>query len=143
METIVPEIQIGKDAGDVRFVTDQSINDEGYILDVADDGIAVKASSNAGFFYNMQSLHQLLPVSLYSENTQNFKEWKITAVHIEDEPAFEWRGFMLDVSRHFFEPERIKEVIDFMAELKLNRFHWHLTEDQGWMGGDKELSKAP
>lgn len=56
----------------------------------------------------------------------------VPVIHVEDEPAFGWRGYMLDVSRHFFKPEKIKEVLDFMAELKLNRFHWHLSDDQGW-----------
>ena len=63
---------------------------------------------------------------------QERNEWFIPAVTIEDEPAFVWRGFMLDVSRHFFDKEQVKKVLDLMAEIKMNRFHWHLTDDQGW-----------
>ena len=77
-------------------------------------------------------MKQLLPPVFYGEDLQANVGWGIPAVIIKDEPAFGWRGYMLDVSRHFFDKEQVKEVLDFMAELKLNRFHWHLVDDQGW-----------
>ena len=101
-------------------------------MDVKSDVINIQASSDAGFFYAMQSLKQMMPVSFFSKKEQNTTGWRIPVVRIEDAPAFGWRGYMLDVSRHFFEVEKVKEVLDFMAENKLNRFHWHLADDQGW-----------
>ena len=128
----MPNIIVGTGAGDIIFSTDKSIGGEGYILDISSKSISVKANSNAGFFYAMQSLKQLMPVSFFSKRKVKIGEWRIPVVQIVDQPAFGWRGYMLDVSRHFFEIEKIKEVLDFMAELKLNRFHWHLADDQGW-----------
>ncbi|WP_299535581.1 family 20 glycosylhydrolase [Ulvibacterium sp.] len=118
--------------GDIQFEQDDNLEEEAYSMQVTKEGVAIKASSGAGFFYALQSLKQLLPVSFYSGKRQDNVAWGIPAVTINDQPAFEWRGYMLDVSRHFFEIEDVKKVIDFMAELKMNRFHWHLTDDQGW-----------
>ena len=128
----MPTISIGEGKGDLRFITDKTIKEEGYVLDITKNNISVKASSDAGFFYAMKSLEQLMPLSFYSKSKLAVDEWRVPTVRIEDAPAFEWRGYMLDVSRHFFEVEQVKDVLDFMAELKLNRFHWHLTDDQGW-----------
>lgn len=128
----MPKVLINQGKGDIIFSTDQAIKEEGYILSISKGNILLKASSGAGFFYALQSLHQLMPASFYSKNQQAMDECLVPAIHVEDEPAFGWRGYMLDVSRHFFEPEQVKKVLDFMAELKLNRFHWHLTDDQGW-----------
>lgn len=118
--------------GNITFTTDTSLEEEAYSLDVSPGAIAIKAASGAGFFYALQSLKQLLPPSFHSSELQANTVWAIPSVTIKDAPALSWRGYMLDVSRHFFDKEQIKEVIDFMAELKLNRFHWHLTDDQGW-----------
>lgn len=125
-----PQINIG-DQGDIRFSTDKTIKHEGYNLKVTTNNITIKAASKEGFFYALQSLKQLLPVTFYKNTLQNIR-WGIPAVDIKDYPAFDWRGYMLDVSRHFFTKEQVKQVIDFMGELKLNRFHWHLADDQGW-----------
>ena len=127
----VPHLQIGG-KGNITFRTNPELNQEGYILKVVNERIKIEASSNAGFFYAIQSLKQLLHPSLYSGKSQTNVTWGVPAVYVEDEPAFGWRGYMLDVSRHFFNKEQVKDVLDFMAELKLNRFHWHLTDDQGW-----------
>lgn len=88
----------------------------------------------------MQSLGQLLPVSFFSGEKQSNIDWGVPVVTIKDKPAFKWRGYMLDVSRHFFDKEEVKDVIDFMAEVKLNRFHWHLSDDNGWR---IEIKKYP
>ncbi|TKG94226.1 beta-N-acetylhexosaminidase [Puteibacter caeruleilacunae] len=101
---------------------DNSLEDEAYGLVVTDDLITVKAGSGAGAYYALQSLKQLLQV-----NTG-----KVPAVTISDKPEFKWRGYMLDVSRHFFGIDKLYEVVDFMADIKLNRFHIHLVDDQGW-----------
>lgn len=126
-----PSVEIGE-SGNVKFTTDASLKNEGYALEVTSKSINIKASSNAGFFYALQSLKQLFPPSFYKKEKIPNSSWGIPAVKIEDSPAFGWRGYMLDVSRHFFDKEDVKKTLDFMAELKLNRFHWHLTDDQGW-----------
>lgn len=94
---------------------------EGYKLKVTPQQIICEASTPTGIFYAMQSLIQMA--------AQNKS---VASVTIEDSPQFEWRGFMLDVSRHFFGKEVIKQYLDIMARLKMNRFHWHLTDEQAW-----------
>ena len=81
------------------------------------------------------------PIGDFPIKSKNNKEFAIPAVEILDKPAFEWRGFMLDESWHFFGKEKIKQALDFIAELKLNRFHWHLTDDQGWRIGMEKHPK--
>ncbi len=110
-----------------------NIAEEEYQLSVSKKAITIKSSTPAGAYYALQTIKQLLPA-----NPDN--KVLIPAVEILDKPEFAWRGYMLDVSRHFFEKDKIKEVLDFMAELKLNRFHWHLTDDQGWR---IEIKKYP
>lgn len=127
----MPSVEVGSN-GDIVFVTETTLGEEAYELEVQPDKITIKASAGAGFFYAMQSLKQLLPPLFYSDSLQTTVAWGIPSVVIKDEPALSWRGYMLDVSRHFFDKDQVKEVLDFMAELKLNRFHWHLTDDQGW-----------
>lgn len=106
-------------------------NSEGYILDVTPSGVDIKANTEQGLFYGIQTLIQLIPL----EGNK-----KILMVHIEDEPRFSWRGMMLDACRHNWSVEFIKKFIDQLAYHKLNKFHWHLTEDQGWR---IEIKKYP
>ena len=131
-QELKPSVEAGDAGGNIIFETKESIPNEGYVLDVKKGGINIQASSDAGFFYAMQSLKQMMPVSFFSKKEQNTTGYRIPISRIEDAPAFGWRGYMLDVSRHFFKVEKVKEVLDFMAENKLNRFHWHLADDQGW-----------
>lgn len=113
---------------------------EGYELTVARDSVVIRAREPAGLFYGVQSLLELLPPeALASKLTRNLA-WTISALHIEDQPRFAWRGFLLDVGRHFFSKEEIKELFDLMALHKLNTFQWHLTDDQGWR---LEIKKYP
>ena len=105
---------------EIRYVTDSAVPVEGYRLKVAADGITVTSSDAAGRFYAGVTLAQL----------KNGKAWP--CVEIEDAPAYRWRGAHLDECRHFFGKETVKQMLDLMAQHKLNRFHWHLTEDQGW-----------
>ncbi|WP_158850778.1 beta-N-acetylhexosaminidase [Algibacter sp. L1A34] len=136
----IPEISINNDQADIIFYTEKSLNPEAYELVINTGGIHVKSASGAGFFYAMETIGQLLPATLYSKEKQANTIWGIPAVTIKDEPAFKWRGYMLDVSRHFFTKEEVKDAIDFMAEVKLNRFHWHLADDNGWR---IEIKKYP
>lgn len=103
---------------------DSKLGKEAYVLDVQTDKIVCKASGNAGLFYGLQTLAQLI-------KTENGKS-TIPAVLIEDAPIYGWRGYMLDESRHFMGKEVVKQYLDIMARLKLNVFHWHLTDEQGW-----------
>ena len=105
---------------EIRYVTDSAVPAEGYRLKVAADGITVTSSDAAGRFYAGMTLAQL----------KDGNAWP--CVEIEDAPAYRWRGAHLDECRHFFGKETVKQMLDLMAQHKLNRFHWHLTEDQGW-----------
>ncbi len=136
----LPVIGINTKQANIEFKTEKSIKEEGYELVVGKTYIEIKASSNSGFFYALQSLGQVLPESFYAKEAQNNSEWHIPVISIKDAPAFKWRGYMLDVSRHFFDKEEVKKVLDLMAEAKLNRFHWHLSDDNGWR---IEIKKYP
>jgi len=107
---------------------DHSISEapESYRLNIDPQGIVIIGSDHAGIFYGIQTLLQILETSKI-ENIQTVK-----SVVIEDSPRFKWRGMMLDVARHMFPADFIKRYIDIIAAHKMNVFHWHLTEDQGW-----------
>ena len=134
-----PEVRVNDHSGQIKLNHSSQVPEEGYQLSVKDEGVQITANSGAGFFYAFQTLMQLLPPSFITDNSAN--QWSIPAVTIEDAPAFGWRGFMLDVSRHFFNKEEVKKVLDLMAEIKMNRFHWHLTDDQGWRVEIKSFPK--
>ena len=108
------------------------VNDEGYTLDVADSGVRIKAKTPQGLFYGMQSFLQLLPAEIESPSAVKGIAWIAPAVSIKDEPRFGYRGIMLDPCRHFIPVENIKKQLDVLALFKINRMHWHLTDDQGW-----------
>jgi hexosaminidase len=112
---------------------------EGYSLNVTKDGVAINGNSYAGTFYGMQTLIQLLPVDNYKPQTTNCK-LNIPLVAVEDYPRFDYRGMHLDVARHFFPISFVKKYIDYLALHKMNYFHWHLTDDQGWR---IEIKKYP
>ncbi len=114
---------------------------EGYLLDVTPRGVTVKARTSAGFFYAFQTLKKLLPAGVaLGKPTPGATTYALPLVSIVDEPRFAHRGFMLDVARHFFTVEQVKKMIDLMAVYKMNRFHWHLSDDQGWR---VEIKKWP
>jgi len=111
----------------IVFNFDSTIkNEEGYHLEINKNEIKISAKSTKGAFYGVQSLLQLLPPKTTS------KFIAIQCLEINDEPKFTYRGMHLDVSRHFFSVDFIKKYLDLMAMLKINTFHWHLTDDQGW-----------
>ena len=117
----------------------KKLKPEGYSLHVSSTEINISAFTPAGVFYGIQTLLQILPPEIESSNATNLV-WAILCVKIEDYPRFPWRGFMLDESRHFFGKDIVKKLLDQMARLKLNKFHWHLTDDQGWR---IEIKKYP
>ncbi|MGA9452686.1 MAG: beta-N-acetylhexosaminidase [Verrucomicrobiia bacterium] len=111
---------------------DTNLGTEGYELTVTTNSVVIRAPATAGIFYGVQSLLQLLPPQIFSPLPVTNVAWTIPCVDIYDQPQFPWRGVMLDCARHFFSKQDIKRLLDAMAALKLNTFHWHLTDDQGW-----------
>ena len=110
----------------------RTLGDEGYRLDVSRSRVAIRAARPAGVFYAIQTLRQLFPPAILREAKVTGTPWTIPAVAIEDYPRFSWRGMHLDVGRHFMPKRFVKKYLDLLALHKMNRFHWHLTEDQGW-----------
>ena len=108
------------------------LGEEGYRLNVSAEKIEVRAAKPAGIFYAIQTLRQLLPIEIFSNAPAINIKWTVPCLDIEDKPRFEWRGQLLDCCRHFFDKETVKRSIDLLALHKMNRLHWHLTEDQGW-----------
>ena len=103
--------------------------DEGYRLVVDQRGATILAKTEAGAFYGIQTLRQLIPLK---ESDGGDKTAAITFQEVEDRPRFQWRGFMLDVARHFSDVAAVKQLIDALALLKMNVLHLHLCDDQGW-----------
>jgi len=126
---------------DLQIINDANLGTEGYSLDINEKGIQLKANGNAGLFYGWKTIMQLLPAAVYSNTLQTNANWTLPYVSIIDKPRFGWRGMMLDVSRHFFSKADVLTFIDDMARYKLNRFHWHLTDDQGWRIEIKSLPR--
>ena len=124
----------------IRFVPQDGMPEEGYKLSVTPQNITLTASTPKGFFYAVQTLYQLLPPVVYGNQKVKNAEWSVPAVEIEDAPRFAYRGLMLDVCRHFSPVEYIYKFIDMLAMHKMNTFHWHLTDDQGWR---IEIKKYP
>ena len=118
----------------------ESLGLEGYKLTVSLAAISLAACTTAGVFYALQSLRQLLPVEIEERLPIPGVDWHIGCLEITDRPRFAWRGFMLDEGRHFQGRETVFQTLDLMALQKLNVFHWHLTEDQGWR---IEIKKYP
>ena len=124
----------------------RNLGEEGYIMDVNNRRITIEANGETGFFYALQTLWQLIGTDFYlNQYNENYKAIKgyikeIPSMHIEDTPRFSYRGKHLDCSRHFWSAEYIKKYIDLLAAHKINVFHWHLTDDQGWR---LEIKKYP
>jgi hexosaminidase len=110
---------------------DAELGDEGYELTITDSSVKLTANKPAGLFYGVQTIRQLLPSKVELATAQK-GPWKMATGTIRDYPVYEYRGSMLDVARHFFEVEEVKTLIDQLATYKMNRFHLHLSDDQGW-----------
>ena len=129
------DLSENKSSKKIIFRTDSSIkNEEGYYLKVEENQILIEAKNQKGAFYAVQSLLQLLPT------TSDANTFAIQSLEINDEPKFKYRGMHLDVARHFFSVDFVKKYINLMSMLKMNTFHWHLTDDQGWR---IEIKKYP
>ena len=118
----------------------RSMDAEGYQLSITDTAIYIVAETTVGFFYAFQSLKKLMPAHVAAGIYRPCEQYTLPAVLIKDAPRFRYRGFMLDVSRHFFTTKEIKKFLRLMALYKMNYFHWHLTDDQGWR---VEIKKYP
>ena len=119
----------------------RALGTEGYRLDATSKGVTIRAATPAGVFYGIETLRQLLPTSIFRAAQVVGVDWTVPAVSIDDTPRFSWRGGHLDVARHFMPKEFVKKYIDLLALHKMNRFHWHLTDDQGWRIEIKEYPK--
>lgn len=126
----------------LELLTNQNIEigTEGYLLNVTSRRIKIQANTKGGIFNGIQSLVQLFPVAIESKTIQH-TAWKLPCIEVVDYPRFAWRGFMLDCSRHFFTKDEVKAHIDQLSHYKLNVFHWHLTDDEGWRIEIKSLPK--
>jgi hexosaminidase len=117
-----------------------ALGPEGYQLTVTSNEIRIEALEKAGLFYGIQTLRQLLPADIFGTVPPEDAAWRIPCLKIEDQPRFKWRGMHLDVGRHFMPADYVKKYIDLIAMHKMNIFHWHLTDDQGWR---IEIKKYP
>ncbi len=116
----------------LSFVLNANLAPEQYVIDIQPKAARVEASALNGFVYACETLKQMLPAAIYGSTVKADAGWVLPCAHIEDQPRFAYRGMHLDPCRHFFTIEETKRYLDVMAAYKLNRFHWHLTEDQGW-----------
>ncbi len=124
----------------VAFNTDKTLSNEAYQLIVNNNTVTISAASNSGSLYGIQTLRQLLPTAIESKTKVENVAWQIPNIEIKDSPRFKWRGLMLDLSRHFFDKDYIKETIDAISLLKMNVLHLHLVDDHGWR---IEIKKYP
>lgn len=137
------ELGYGTRAGKntISFVLDKSIaNEEGYQLQVTPRAVRVKANSPKGAFLAIQTLRQLMPADIEAQGS-GLKKFRIPAVEIEDAPRFAYRGMMFDVDRYFFPISFLKQYIDLLVRYKINTFHLHLTDDQGWRIENKKYPR--
>ncbi len=136
-------VGLEKDCSKVKgfiFLNDASLAEEEYSIVISKINCVVRASSYNGFLYAIQTLKQLTSVNIFSDAPAPAEKFIFPCVRIQDRPRFGYRGMHLDCSRHFFPVEEVKKYLDVMALYKLNRFHWHLTDDQGWR---VEIKKYP
>jgi hexosaminidase len=118
---------------DIRASIEPDLGAEAYTLTIDRDGVTIRGGDDAGVFYGRQTLRQLLPASgSDSRGPIDAAEADLPLLRVEDRPEYPWRGFMLDVARHFQPAGFVLKLIDQLALLKINRLHLHLTDDQGW-----------
>lgn len=129
-------------SGYISIAVDTALNlgEEGYTLVSSDKGVEIVGKTPRGAFYGMQTLMQLFPAEIESPEIVRSVEWTAPAVEVRDEPRFPYRGLHLDVCRHFADIDFVKKQLDVLALFKVNKFHWHLTDDQGWR---IEIKKYP
>jgi hexosaminidase len=137
VKDLVPVAYGSDNTNNIEVALDNNVpgGDEAYKILVTRNKITISASNRAGVFYGLQTLRQMILFGKQADGT-----FKVPCVEIKDQPRFAWRGFMVDESRHFFGREKIEQLLDVMALHKLNRFHWHLTDEPGWR---IEIKKYP
>ena len=123
-----------------RFKHISGLEPEAYQININKKNATIKASSFKGFLYALETIKQMLPLEIYSDKPAPDASWSLPCVKIEDCPRFGYRGMHLDVARHFWTVDQVKKYLDIMALHKMNTFHWHLTDDQGWR---VEIKKYP
>lgn len=126
--------------GDITLSTQTTTGAGGYTLSASSGKVEIAGNGYNGVIAGIETLRQLFPAEIESNQVVSGTDWAIPAVNITDAPHYQWRGLMLDVSRHFYDKAEIKELLDLMALYKMNKFHWHLTDDQGWR---IEIKKYP
>lgn len=124
----------------ILLTFNKNLANEEYALTVDKKKVTISASSYNGFLYGVETLKQMLPTAIYGKTAAPKEKWVLQCVKIQDKPRFAYRGMHLDCARHFFSVDEVKKYLDIMAIYKLNTFHWHLTEDQGWR---IEIKKYP
>ena len=134
------QFSVTEGKGDINLSLADSGKEGSYSFVSTKNSVSISGSSYAGVIYGIETLRQLLPSGIESKEVVSNMEWAIPTVEIKDSPRFGWRGLMLDVSRHFYDKDEVKELLDLMALYKMNKFHWHLTDDQGWR---VEIKKYP
>ena len=126
-------------SSNIVFHRNDSLASEEYEIKVGRSRIEVLSSSYNGTLYAIATLKQLMPVGIYTGTCDPQADWNIPCAAIKDKPRFGYRGVLLDCSRHFFSIDEVKKILDVMAVYKLNRFHWHLTDDHGWRMGSGSI----
>ena len=121
-------------AGQILLEVNTSLDlpKEGYRLTVNEKGAVITGKDRGGLFNGIQTLLQLFPPKIYSDTPTHDVAWTVPFIRITDYPRFSYRGMMLDVSRQFFDIATVKKYIDWLSMHKMNKFHWHLSDDQGW-----------
>lgn len=141
MKLKVADKGVGKTTVRLEIAKNAKTGEEGYTLDVSSSRIRIAAKTPAGLFYGLQTVRQMMPPQIYSRVPVKEKiSWSLPCAKITDVPRFAWRGANVDCARHFFSKEALKRFIDTLSWHKINRFHWHFTEDQGWR---LEIKKYP
>ena len=126
--------------GGFRFMLNPNLAAEQYSIEIGKEGAVVEASALNGFVYACETLKQMLPAAIYGHQKAK-GPWVLPYVSILDQPRFGYRGTMIDCARHFWSVEETKKILDVMAAYKLNRMHWHLTDDQGWRWESKNFPR--
>ena len=126
------KFEVVKGSGDINLMVNAEGKEGSYSLEISSGSIQIAGSGYQGVVYGIQTLRQLFNDQIESKSSVASFNWTVPQVKIADAPRYQWRGLMLDVSRHFFSKEEVKELLNLMSLYKMNKFHWHLTDDQGW-----------
>ncbi len=126
------KLKTQKKVGTITLEIEKSMKAGSYAVSVLNEGVVISGADYRGVIAGIQSLRQLLPAEIESRQLVSGVEWMVPCCEINDAPRYDYRGLELDVSRHFYTKQEIKDMLDVMALYKLNKFHWHLTDDQGW-----------